>query len=64
MTPTQERRMLTLWLTVSLAGLALWACLLEGRDFIGIELEHPSYVIAQRRIQAAQSEMVQLELEG
>lgn len=27
MTPTQKRRMLTLWLIVSLAGLALWAWL-------------------------------------
>lgn len=27
MTPTQEARMLTLWLIMSLAGLALWAWL-------------------------------------
>ena len=38
------------------------ACVLEGRDIVGIELEFPSYVIAQRCIEAAQAEMVQLEL--
>ena len=44
------------------SGTTIEACVLEGRDGIGIELEYPSYVIAQRSIQAAQAEMVQLEL--
>ena len=38
------------------------ACVNTGRDFVGIELDAGYFAIAQRRIQAAQSEMVQLEL--
>ena len=43
------------------------ACILEGRDFIGIDKERPSYVTAQRRLEVAQEEAAQpaqLQLEG
>lgn len=36
------------------------ACIETGRDFIGIELDAGYFAIAQRRIEAAQNEMVQL----
>ena len=38
------------------------ACVQTGRSFIGIELDAGYFEIAQARIQAAQTEMVQLEL--
>ena len=38
------------------------AAVLEGRDFVGIELGAESYDIATRRIEAAQREVVQLAL--
>lgn len=39
------------------------ACIETGRDFIGIELDADYFTIAQRRIEAAQNEMVQLSLD-
>jgi DNA modification methylase len=39
------------------------ACVLTGRNFIGIELNAGYFEIAQTRIEAAQNEMVQIPLE-
>jgi len=41
----------------------LVAAVLEGRDGIGIEQERASFDVAERRIEHAQSETRQLELE-
>ena len=38
------------------------AAVLEGRDFVGIELGADSYDIARQRIEAAQAEMIQTEM--
>ena len=38
------------------------ACIMEGRDFIGIELEADYIEIAQRRIEHAASQIAQLTL--
>jgi site-specific DNA-methyltransferase (adenine-specific) len=38
------------------------ACVLEERDFVGVELDAHSYDIARQRIEAAQREMVQAEM--
>jgi site-specific DNA-methyltransferase (adenine-specific) len=39
------------------------AAVMEGRDFIGIEIERESFEIAQKRIEAAQAEMIQASFE-
>ena len=38
------------------------ACIHEGRDFIGIEIDEGYFQIAKQRISAAQNEMIQPEL--
>ena len=40
------------------------ACVQTGRNFIGIELDPDYFTIAQARIHAAETEMIQLGLEG
>ena len=39
------------------------ACVQTGRNFIGIEIDPGYFEIAKQRIEAAQNEMVQLELQ-
>jgi site-specific DNA-methyltransferase (adenine-specific) len=38
------------------------AAVMEGRDFIGIEIERESFEIAEQRIAKAQTEMVQARM--
>lgn len=38
------------------------ACIREGREFIGIEKDRPSYVTAQRRLEAARMQPTLFEV--
>ena len=44
------------------SGSILVAAIMEGRDVIGVELERESFEVAERRIERAESEIVQARM--